>query len=83
MEKGIMQEEVTEIDTQGLRCPLPVLRAREAIAPLPPGALLRVLASDPDSLQDVQGGCGGGGQELLQEERGEGGVLVHPMRTAA
>lgn len=75
-----MQGEVTEIDTQGLRCPLPVLRARKAIAPLPPGALLRVLASDPDSLQDFQAWCEASGHELLQQEQSEGGLLVHLIR---
>ena len=77
-----MQDEVTEIDTQGLRCPLPVLRARKAIGPLPAGALLRVLASDPDSLQDFQAWCESTGHELLQQEEVEGGLLIHLVRKA-
>jgi len=75
-----MEEEVTEIDTQGLRCPLPVLRARKAIASLPSGALLRVLSSDPDSLQDFRAWCETTGHELLQQEEGEGGLLIHLIR---
>jgi len=78
-----MQEAVTEIDTQGLRCPLPVLRARKAIGPLPPGALLRVLASDPDSVQDFQAWCESSGHELLQQEEADGGLLIHLIRKAA
>jgi len=78
-----MKDEVTEIDTQGLLCPLPVLRARKAMGPLPAGSLLRVLASDPDSLQDFQAWCETSGHELLKQEETEEGLLIHLIRKAA
>ena len=37
----------TLLDTQGLYCPLPILKAKRLLNSLPAGALLRVLASDP------------------------------------
>lgn len=42
------------IDTSGLRCPLPLLKAKQALRDLPVGALLRVLATDSGSVRDFQ-----------------------------
>ncbi|WP_366556166.1 sulfurtransferase TusA family protein [Aquibaculum sediminis] len=77
-----MEAEVTEIDTRGLRCPLPVLRARKAIAGLPDGARLRVLATDPDSRQDFRAWCESSGHELLEQSDNGEGILVHLIRKA-
>ena len=57
-----------EIDATGLLCPLPVLRARKALAALPPGALLRVLADDPAARIDLPHFCTEGGHVLVTEE---------------
>ena len=44
----------TTLDTKGLSCPLPVLRARKALREVPPGGLMRVLATDPAAvLRDI------------------------------
>ena len=62
-----------EIDATGLLCPLPVLRARKALAGLPPGALLRLLADDPAARIDLPHFCAQSGHALLAEEDlGEG-----------
>ena len=62
-----------EIDATGLLCPLPVLRARKALAALPPGALLRLLADDPAARIDLPHFCAEAGHALLAEENlGEG-----------
>jgi tRNA 2-thiouridine synthesizing protein A len=53
------------LDVTGLSCPLPVLRARKALGPLAPGAVLEVLASDPGSLEDFQAFCGLAGHSLI------------------
>ena len=47
----------TTLDAQGLRCPLPVLRARKALREVSPGGLLRVLATDPSAVEDFQAFC--------------------------
>ena len=57
-----------EIDATGLLCPLPVLRARKALAGLPPGALLRLLADDPAARIDLPHFCAQSGHALLAEE---------------
>lgn len=77
-----MSEAATEVDTRGLRCPLPVLRARKAIGPLPAGALLKVLATDPDSLQDFRSWCEASGHGLLEQREEAGGLLIHLIRKA-
>jgi len=61
------------LDARGLRCPLPVLRARKAMQGVAPGGVLRVLATDPGTVQDFQAFCAATGHELLDhaEEDGE------------
>jgi tRNA 2-thiouridine synthesizing protein A len=59
----------TLLDARGLKCPLPVLRARKAIQGLAPGEVLHVLATDPGSVRDFQAFCAATGH--LLEEQGE------------
>jgi tRNA 2-thiouridine synthesizing protein A len=62
-----------EVDATGLLCPLPVLRARKALAGLPAGAVLRLLADDPAARIDLPHFCTEAGHALLAEEDlGEG-----------
>jgi tRNA 2-thiouridine synthesizing protein A len=49
--------DATTLDATGLRCPLPVLRAKKALGGLAPGAALRVLATDPAAVRDFQAFC--------------------------
>jgi tRNA 2-thiouridine synthesizing protein A len=62
---SIMTQEI-EIDAIGLLCPLPVLRAHNALAALPEGAVLRLLASDPAAIVDVPHFCMQSGHALLE-----------------
>lgn len=57
-----------EIDATGLLCPLPVLRARKALAALPPGALLRLVADDPAARIDLPHFCAEAGHALVAED---------------
>ena len=60
-----------ELDTTGLLCPLPVLKARKRLSVLPGGALLRVLADDPAARVDFPHFCQEQGHELVStDERG-------------
>lgn len=43
-----------ELDTRGLNCPLPILKAKKALAELTSGQVLKVVATDPGSLRDFQ-----------------------------
>ena len=57
--------EPSTLDTKGLRCPLPVLKARKALKELPAGATLRVLATDPGAIKDFEAFCKTTGYRLL------------------
>jgi tRNA 2-thiouridine synthesizing protein A len=45
------------LDTQGLMCPLPILKAKKALSELPKGATLEVLATDPGAVPDFKAFC--------------------------
>lgn len=54
-----------DLDVQGLNCPLPILRAKKALADLRSGQVLRVLATDPGSVKDFQAFARQTGNQLL------------------
>ena len=54
-----------DLDTTGLLCPLPVLKLRKALQPLPSGAVVGLLASDPMAAIDVPAFCTEAGHKFL------------------
>ena len=54
-----------ELDVRGLNCPLPILRAKKALADLASGQVLKVVATDPGSVKDFEVFCKQTGNELL------------------
>ena len=62
------------LDLKGLKCPLPVLKARRAIKDMAPGSVLEVLADDPAAVLDFAHFCEVGGHRLEESPSpGEGG----------
>jgi tRNA 2-thiouridine synthesizing protein A len=59
-----------ELDVRGLSCPLPILRAKKALADLQSGQVLKVMATDPGSVKDFQAFCKQTGNELLSHSEG-------------
>ena len=59
----------TMLDTRGLKCPLPVLRARKAMQRVAPGGVLRVLATDPGTVRDFEAFCEATGHELVEHSQ--------------
>jgi tRNA 2-thiouridine synthesizing protein A len=55
-----------ELDARGLNCPLPILRAKKALAEMTSGQILRILATDPGSVKDFQAFAKQTGNELLE-----------------
>ena len=68
-----------EVDARGLLCPLPVLRARKALAGIATGQVLRLLATDPAARIDLPHFCATAGHEVLAV-RDEGGALAYYLR---
>ena len=56
-----------EIDTRGLNCPLPILKAKKALADMASGEVLKVVATDPGSMRDFQAFARQTGNELLEQ----------------
>jgi tRNA 2-thiouridine synthesizing protein A len=54
-----------DLDVRGLNCPLPILRAKKALADIKSGQVLRVLATDPGAVKDFQAFARQTGNELL------------------
>jgi tRNA 2-thiouridine synthesizing protein A len=52
------------LDLRGLKCPLPALLAKKALAQLPPGSRLTVLADDPMAVVDIPHMCHGEGHAV-------------------
>lgn len=68
-----------EIDTRGLNCPLPILKAKKALAEMESGQLLKVVATDPGSMRDFQVFARQTGNELvLQSSQGE--EYIHVLK---
>jgi TusA-related sulfurtransferase len=57
-----------EIDTRGLNCPLPILKAKKALAELHSGQVLKVVSTDAGSLRDFQAFAKQTGNELLEQQ---------------
>jgi len=57
-----------ELDARGLNCPLPILRTKKAIAGLASGQVLKVVATDPGSVKDIEAYCRQTGNELLESQ---------------
>jgi tRNA 2-thiouridine synthesizing protein A len=54
-----------ELDTRGLNCPLPILRAKKALNDMKAGQVLKIVATDPGSVRDFQAFSKQTGNELL------------------
>ena len=68
-----------EIDTRGLNCPLPILKAKKALADMLSGEVLKVVATDPGSVRDFQAFSRQTGNELV-EQTSTDKEFVHYLR---
>lgn len=70
-----------ELDTKGLQCPMPLLKAKRALNGMACGQRLRVLATDQGSVRDFQVFAEQSGHALLSSEEVEG-VYIHVLEKA-
>jgi len=64
-----------EIDTSGLNCPLPILKAKKALNDLVSGQLLKVIATDPGAWRDFEAFARQTGHELVLQEKTENSFI--------
>ncbi len=68
-----------ELDTRGLNCPLPILKAKKALSDMESGQTLRVVATDAGSVRDFQAFARQTGNELVEQQTA-GADFIHVMR---
>ena len=67
------------VDARGLSCPMPIVKAAQAIRTLPSGALFEVLATDPGSVKDFAAWSRTTGNDLI-EQTADGGIYRFVLR---
>jgi tRNA 2-thiouridine synthesizing protein A len=60
-----------DLDARGLNCPLPILKAKKALAEMMSGEVLRVVATDSGSVRDFQAFAKQTGNQLLEQSENE------------
>ena len=68
-----------EIDTRGLNCPLPILKAKKALTAMESGQVLKVVSTDTGSMRDFVAFAKQTGNELLSQTT-EGSDFVHILK---
>ena len=68
-----------EVDARGMNCPLPILKAKKALADMSSGELLKVIATDPGSMRDFQAFARQTGNELV-EQTAVNDEFIHLLR---
>ncbi|MDH7492682.1 MAG: sulfurtransferase TusA family protein [Candidatus Saccharicenans sp.] len=69
------------LDNSGLACPMPIIKTKKAIDGMQVGQILKMIATDPGSVSDVQAWVGKTGHELLKHEQ-EGDKYIFYIRKA-
>lgn len=60
-----------DLDARGLNCPLPILKAKKALADMISGEVLRIMATDPGSVRDFQAFARQTGNTLLEHTQAD------------
>ncbi|HVN15496.1 MAG TPA: sulfurtransferase TusA family protein [Anaerolineales bacterium] len=58
-----------ELDCSGLACPMPILKTKKAVDALQPGQVLKMIATDPGAVPDMEAWTSKTGHELLGHEQ--------------
>ncbi|HWC05297.1 MAG TPA: sulfurtransferase TusA family protein [Methylomirabilota bacterium] len=80
--------EYRTVDARGLKCPMPIVKAKKEIDAIPVGEILKVVATDPGSVLDFQGWIKTStSYELVNQEEGQDEqgrkTFVHLLRRKA
>jgi tRNA 2-thiouridine synthesizing protein A len=75
MRNSYMADFDKELDASGLNCPLPILRAKKALADLTAGQKLHIIATDPGSVKDFEAFANQTGNKLIESKEESGKFL--------
>ncbi|RJE84364.1 sulfurtransferase TusA family protein [Paenibacillus sp. 1011MAR3C5] len=67
-----MKTEAVVVDTKGLACPMPIVKAKKALDSMETGQMMKVLSTDQGSLNDFRAWVKGTKHELVQYEEKDG-----------
>lgn len=70
-----------ELDVRGMNCPVPILRSKKALSEITSGQVLKVVATDPGSVKDMQAFANQTGNELLGSGE-DSGIYTYFLRKA-
>ena len=65
------------LDLTGMKCPLPVLKARRQLNQMAPQSVLKVIADDPAAPLDFEHFCHTSGHDLLSSNEHDGTFTLH------
>ena len=68
-----------ELDTRGLNCPRPILKAKKSLNEMESGQLLKVVSTDPGSVRDFQAFARQTGNDLVEQQT-VGDDFIHVLR---
>jgi tRNA 2-thiouridine synthesizing protein A len=68
-----------ELDTRGLNCPLPILKAKKALAEMTSGQILKVVSTDAGSTRDFMAFARQTGNDLIEQET-VGNDYIHVLK---
>jgi TusA-related sulfurtransferase len=77
--EGIVMNIDRELDTRGLNCPLPILKAKKALSEMTSGQTLKVIATDAGSVRDFVAFAKQTGNDLV-EQTTEGKDYIHILK---
>jgi tRNA 2-thiouridine synthesizing protein A len=75
----VVEEYDREVDARGLACPLPILRAKKALADMQSGQILKIVCTDRGSVRDFQAFAKQTGNDLLRQLTAEP-EFIHFLR---
>lgn len=78
-----MTDKITTLDATGLRCPLPVLRARKVLKGIADGEILEILATDTAAPADFDAFCRETGHTLVNMEQAGEVYTIHVRKAAS
>lgn len=78
MEHGIQTDMI--LDCLGLHCPLPILHINKAIKELQKGQILKMLATDPDSIKDIEDWSARTGNSLVESKVEDGQYIYYVQK---
>ena len=70
------------LDCSGLACPMPILKTRKAVDAMQQGQVLKMVASDPGSMSDIDAWTRKTGNQLLKFEQENGKYIFYIRKLA-